>query len=76
MFSGLLNETKGFNYQITLKVTLKEYKTNREIEFRPFYFNSTTKTVININLVLKMLFKKFCTELIIELMKDLAGLLN
>ena len=47
LFSGLLNEIKGFNYQITLKVTLKEYKKNREIEFRPFYFNSTTKTKIN-----------------------------
>ena len=26
---------------------LKKYKLNREIEFRPVYFNSTTKTVIN-----------------------------
>ena len=25
---------------------LKKYKPNREIEFRPVYFNSTTKTVI------------------------------
>ena len=46
MFSDLLNETKGFKYQITLKVMLKKWKPNREIEFRPFYFNSTTKTVI------------------------------
>ena len=47
LFSDLLNETKGFKYQITLKVTLKKYKPNGEIEFRPVYFNSTTKTVIN-----------------------------
>ena len=47
MFSDLLNETKGFKYQITLKVMLKKYKPNGEIEFRPVYFNSTTKTVIN-----------------------------
>ena len=47
MFSNLLNETKGFKYQITLKVMLKKYKPNGEIEFRPVYFNSTTKTVIN-----------------------------
>ena len=47
MLSDLLNETKGFKYQITLKVTLKKYKPNGEIEFRPVYFNSTTKTVIN-----------------------------
>ena len=26
---------------------LKKYKPNGEIEFRPVYFNSTTKTVIN-----------------------------
>ena len=26
---------------------LKKYKPNEEIEFRPVYFNSTTKTVIN-----------------------------
>ena len=47
LFSDLLNETKGFKYQIKLKVMLKKYKPNGEIEFRPVYFNSTTKTVIN-----------------------------
>ena len=29
------------------KVMLKKYKPNGRIEFRPVYFNSTTKTVIN-----------------------------
>ena len=38
---------KVFKYQITLKVTLKKYKPNMEIEFRPVCFNSTTKTVTN-----------------------------
>ena len=33
--SDLLNETKGFKYQIMLKVMLKKYKPNGEIEFRP-----------------------------------------
>ena len=47
LFNDLLNETKGFRYQITLKVTLKKCKPNGEIDFRPVYFNSTTKTVIN-----------------------------
>ena len=47
MFSDLLNETKGFKYQITLKVLLKKYKPDRESEFRPVYFNSATKTLIN-----------------------------
>ena len=37
----------GFEYQITLKLTLKKYKPNNQIEFRPVYFISTTKTVIN-----------------------------
>ena len=47
LFSNLLNETKDFKYQITVKVLLKKYKLNREIEFVPVYFNSMTKTVIN-----------------------------
>ena len=47
LFSDLLNETKGFKYQITVEVFLKKYKHNGEIEFRPVYFNSVTKTVTN-----------------------------
>ena len=47
LFSDLLNKTKGFKYQITLKVLLKKYKLNREIEIAPVYFNSVVKTVIN-----------------------------
>ena len=46
LFSDLLNETKGFRYQVTMKVLLKKYKIS-EIEFAPAYFNSTVKTVIN-----------------------------
>ena len=46
-FSDLLNETKGFEYQITIEVFLKKYKHNGEIEFRLVYFNSVTKTVAN-----------------------------
>ena len=47
LFSNLLNETKGFKYQITVKILLKKYKPNEEIEFAPVYFNSVTKLVIN-----------------------------
>ena len=54
---------------------VKKYK-GTEIKCSPVYFNSTTKTVINHNLILTNLFKKFCTELITGLMKDLVGLLN
>ena len=43
LFSDLLNETKGFKYQITEKVLLKKYKPNGEIELAPVYFNSTIK---------------------------------
>ena len=46
-FNDLLNETKGFKFQITVKVLLKKYKRNEEIEFTPVYFNWTTKTIIN-----------------------------
>ena len=47
VFNDLLNELKGFNYQITVEVLFKKYKLNGEIEFRPVYFNSVTKTVTN-----------------------------
>ena len=47
LFSGLLNEAKDFKYQITVKILLKTYKLNGEIEFAPVYFNSVTKTLIN-----------------------------
>ena len=59
MFSDLLNETKGFKYQITVKVLLKKYKLNGEIEFAPVYFNSLTKTVINQRFKLENYFQKF-----------------
>ena len=47
LFNDLLNETRGFKYQITVKVLLKKYKPNGEIEFTPVYFNLSAKTVIN-----------------------------
>ena len=59
LFSDLLNETKGFKYQITVKVLLKKYKLNGEIEFAPVYFNSFTKTVINYRFKLEIRFEKF-----------------
>ena len=45
LFKDLLNEMKGFKYQIVVKVLLN--KQNQKIEFAPVNFNSTTKTVIN-----------------------------
>ena len=35
LFSDLSNDTKGFKYQITVKVLLKKYKHNGEIKFKP-----------------------------------------
>ena len=46
MFKDLLNEIKGFKYQITIKVLLRKYKEYAEdIEFAPVYFNSNIKIV-------------------------------
>ena len=47
MFEDLLDDIKGFKYQITVKVLLKKKHKNRDIGFAPVYFISTTKTVIN-----------------------------
>ena len=57
MFSDFLNKTKGFKYQIIVKVLLKKYKPDGEIEFRSIYFNSTTKTVIRHKFGLKNSFQ-------------------
>ena len=46
LFHDVLDETKGFKYQIIIKISLKKYK-GIEIEFSPVYFNLTTKTMIN-----------------------------
>ena len=73
MFSDLLNETKGFKYQITLKVMLKKYKPNMEkLNLDQFISIQQQKQWQIMESILKMLFKKFCTGLIIGLMKDLV----
>ena len=62
LYSDLLNKTKGFNYQITVKVLLKKYKHNGEIRFAPVYFISLTKIVINYRFRLeRFLFQKLYT---------------
>ena len=57
-FSDLLNETKGFKYQITVKVLLKRYKLNGEIGSAPVCFNSVTKTVVNHRFKLEIFFQE------------------
>ena len=58
MFSNFLNETKGFEYPITVKVLLKKYKLSGKVEFAPVYFNSTTETVIRCKFSLKNYFQE------------------
>ena len=40
---------KGFKYQIAIKVLLSKQNENGDKEFITVYFNSTAKTVINLN---------------------------
>ena len=58
LFSNLINEVKGFKYQITVKILLKKYKPYGKIEFAPVYFNSVTKLVINHRYRLNKSFKE------------------
>ena len=57
LLNDFLNETKGSKYQITVKILLKKYKPNGEIEISPVYINSSTKAVINHNFSLKNAFQ-------------------
>ena len=47
LFEDVLNEMKGFKYQITVTVLLSKEKGNGDIEYSSVYFNSISKTVIN-----------------------------
>ena len=47
LFKGLLDEIKGFKYQITVKVFLSKHKENGDKGSALVYFNSITKTIIN-----------------------------
>ena len=58
LFNDLLNELKGFKYQITVELLFKKYKLNGEIEFRPVYFSSVSKTVTNHILRLEKFFEE------------------
>ena len=58
LFSDLINETKRFKYQITVKGLFKKCKLNREIEFEPVHFNSVIKTVVNHRLRLENSFQE------------------
>ena len=55
---------------------MKSYKPNGETEFRPAYLIQQQKQWKIITLISKILFKKFYTGMMNELIKNLAGLLN
>ena len=57
-FKDLLDEIKGFKYQITVKVLLRKHKENKDIEFAPVCFNSTSKIVINSKYMLDKSFQE------------------
>ena len=38
LLNDLLNETKGFKYEITVKGLLKKCKPNEEVKFAPVFF--------------------------------------
>ena len=63
LFKNLLNELKGFKYQIILAVLLSKVKNNSETEYSPVYFNSLTKTVINEDYKLDQAFKEIIYRL-------------
>ena len=63
LFKDLLIELKGFKYQITLAVLLSKVKNNGEIEYSPVYFNSLTKTVINLDYKLDQSFQEIIHRL-------------
>ena len=47
LLRDLLNKTKGFKYQITVKALLKNRRSMERLNLLQSCFNSETKTVIN-----------------------------
>ena len=76
MFNDLLNETKGFKYQITVKVLLKKYKPNEEIDITPVYFNSSTKTIINNRFKLEHAFQEILYRIDAWITKGSGGIIE
>ena len=73
LFKDLLNEMKGFKYQMTVKVLLSKHKQNGDMDLHLFFSILQAKHWLILNMILINLFKKFVIELIIGLMKDLLS---
>ena len=76
LFKDLLDEIKGFNYQITLKVLLSKLKRIEIGNLLLFSLELLLKQQLVLNIVLANLFKKFLMEQIIRLVKDQIIQLN
>ena len=90
LFKDLLIELKEYKYQIILAVLLSKLKNGGEIEYSPVYFNSLTKTVINIiNIIVEEIIDQYLNvssylplngstyiKLPVELQHPLKGLIN
>ena len=63
LFKDLLNERKGFKYQINVKILLSKEKENEDIQYAPVH--------LILKIILINLFNKLYTELIIGW--DLVG---
>ena len=50
LFKDLLNEIKGFKYQITMKGFLSKYKENTDGKFAAVYIESTEAEYVNISI--------------------------
>ena len=57
LFKNLFDEIKGFKHHATVKASLRKHTKNEDIEFASTYFDSTTKTVINLKYDLYKSFK-------------------
>ena len=60
LFKDLLYEMKGFKYQITInyyQISLSKEKINGDNEYSSVYFNSITKTIINLDFNLDKYFE-------------------
>ena len=58
LFKDLLNEIKGFKYQIKMPVLLYKHTMDGDTEYSLVYFNSATKTVINFEYCLDKYFQE------------------
>ena len=66
MFTDLLDEIKGFKYQVTVKASLWKYKGNGDIEFAPVILILLLKQWLILNIYLINLFNKIYIDWINE----------